>query len=127
MCKNELVIHNKGVNMTDNIYTEDLSEFGYIELEEAGKLLSAIKKGLPEDFYDDEIRVGFNKNSGYVFLTNSEYQVAMLDDEGKLYSFYSTPYEGREGSYEDLLEEFDDMHPEDQEYMNDIKQFHEVA
>tara|TARA_R100000234_G_scaffold89725_1_gene57962 strand:- start:256 stop:594 length:339 start_codon:yes stop_codon:yes gene_type:complete len=110
-----------------DFYTEDLSEFGYIELEEAGKLLSAVKNGLPEDFYNDEIRVGFNKNSGYVFLTNSEYQVAMLDDEGKLYSFYSTPYEGREGSYEELLEEYDDMHPEDQEYMNDLKQFYEVA
>tara|TARA_R100000908_G_C3669429_1_gene93001 strand:- start:34 stop:384 length:351 start_codon:yes stop_codon:yes gene_type:complete len=110
-----------------DLYTEDLSVFGNRELDEAGKLLSAIKKGLPDDFYNDGIRVGFNRNSGYVFLTNSEYQVAMLDDEGKLYSFYSTPYEGIEGSYEDLLEQFDDLHPEDQEYVNDLKQFYEVA
>ena len=27
----------------------------------------------------------------------------------------------------ELLEEFEDMHPEDQEYMNDLKQFYEVA
>ena len=111
----------------ENIYTEDLQDFGLIELEEAAKLLSEIKNGVPEDFEKCKIRVAFNKNSGYVFLTNSEYQVAMIDDEGKLYSFYSTPYEGREGSYKDLLEEFDDMHPEDQEYMNDLKQFNEVA
>ena len=111
----------------NDVYTEDLSKFGYRELNEAGKLLLAIEKGLPDDFYDDEIKVGFNRNSGYVFLTNSDYQVAMIDDEGKLYSFYSTPYEGREGSYEELLEEYDDMHPEDQEYMNDLKQHYEVA
>jgi hypothetical protein len=104
-----------------DFYTEDLSEFGYRELQEAGKLLSAIKKGLPKDFYGDEIKVGFNKNSSYVFLTNSEYQVAMIDDEGKLYSFYSTPYEGREGSFEDLMEEYEDMHPEDQKYMDELK------
>jgi len=104
------------------VYTEDLSEFGYRELDEAGKLLSSIKNGLPDHFYDGGIKIGFNKNSGYVFLTNEEYQVAMLDNKGKLYSFYSTPYEGHEGSLEELLEEYDDMHPEDQEYINNLKE-----
>ena len=105
-------------------YTEDLSKFGYRELDEAGKLLSAIKLGLPEDFWEEGIRVGFNMKSGYVFLTNDEHQVAMLDDEGKLYSFYSTPYEGREGSYEELLEEYDDMHPEDQEFLVGLEKYY---
>jgi len=109
--------------MTDT-YTENLADFGYRELDEAGKLLSGIKNGLPDDFYDQGIKVGFNMNSGYVFLTNDDYQVAMYDDESeKLYSFYTTPYEGREGSYEELLQEYDDMHPEDQEFINDIKQY----
>ena len=106
----------------NKIYTEDFSEFGYRELDEAGKLLSAIKNGLPSDFDDEGIKVGFNKNSGFVFLTNSEYQVAMVDDKGKLFSFYTTPYEGHEGCLEELLEEYDDMHPEDQEYVDQIKQ-----
>jgi len=104
----------------NDYYTEDLSKFGYRELDMTGDLLKAIKKGLPSDFYDEGIKVGFNMNSGYVFLTNEEYQVAMVDDEGKLYSFYSSPYEGKEGSYEDLKEEFEDMHPEDQEWFNDL-------
>jgi hypothetical protein len=105
-------------------YTEDLSKFGYRELDKAGKLLSAIKSGLPEDFWKEGIRVGFNMQSGYVFLTNDEHQVAMLDDEGKLYSFYSTPYEGREGSYEELLEEYDDMHPEDQKFLVELEKYY---
>jgi len=107
-----------------NGYTENLSDFGYRELKEAGKLLIAISNGLPEDFDDDGIKVGFNMNSGYVFLTNSDYQVAMYDDESEsLYSFYSTPYEGLEGSYEELLQDYKDMHSEDQEFMNEIKQY----
>jgi hypothetical protein len=107
-----------------NTYTENLADFGPRQLKEAGKLLSAIGNGLPDDFYDQGIKVGWNINSGYVFLTNDDYQVAMYDDESEeLYSFYTTPYEGREGCYEELLQEYDDMHPEDQEFMNDIKQY----
>jgi hypothetical protein len=108
-------------------YTEDLSKFGLRELKEAGKLLTAIGKGLPNDFYDDGIRVGFNSYSGYVFLVNSDYQACMLDDEtGELYSHYSTPYEGREGSYEELMNEYEDMHEEDKRYMDDLKQYYKV-
>ncbi|MDA0713025.1 MAG: hypothetical protein O2897_03450 [bacterium] len=104
----------------NDYYTEDLAKFGYREMGIAGDLLKAIRKGLPSDFYDEGIKVGFNMHSGCVFLTNEEYQVAMVDDKGKLYSFYSSPYEGKEGSYEDLKEEFEDMHPEDQEWFNDL-------
>ena len=79
----------------NDYYTEDLTKFGYRELDIAGDLLKAIKKGLPIDFDREGIKVGFNMNSGNVFLVNAEYQVAMVDDEGNLYSFYSSPYEGK--------------------------------
>jgi len=106
--------------------TTNLAEFGSRELAEAGELLTSMAKfGLPEDFENDGVHVMFNRNSGYVFLTNSEFQVAMLDDDGKLYSFYNTPYEGHEGSFEDLMDMYEDMHPEDQEYMDMLKEFHE--
>ena len=104
----------------NDVYTEDFSKFGFRELDEAGKLLTAIKNGLPSDFYDEGIKVGFNMNSGFVFLTNSEYQVAMLDDKGKLYSFYTTPYEGYEGSLEELLEEYDNMNNEDKDFVDEL-------
>lgn len=103
----------------DNITTTNLAEFGYRELDMAGDLLKAIKNGLPVDFNDNDITVMFNKNSGMVFLTNSDYQVAILNDD-ELVSFYSTPYEGLEGTFEELAEEYNDMHDEDKEYMRDI-------
>ena len=77
-------------------YTEDLADFGYREQREAQDLFEAGKSnGLPVDFYNSGVKIGFNMNSGYVFLTNSEYQVAMCEtnEQGKLelFSFYSSP------------------------------------
>ena len=106
-------------------YTEDLADFGFREQEEAKDLFQAWREsGLPIDFENNGVKIAFNMNSGYVFLTNSEYQVAMCEtnDNGKLelYSFYSSPYEAKEGSFDELLEEYKDMHPEDQEWFLQI-------
>ena len=106
-------------------YTEDLADFGFKEQEEAKDLFQAWREsGLPIDFENNGVKIAFNMNSGYVFLTNSEYQVAMCEtnDNGKLelFSFYSSPYEGKEGSFDELLEEYKDMHPEDQEWFQQI-------
>tara|TARA_R100001591_G_scaffold3203_1_gene7673 strand:+ start:343 stop:696 length:354 start_codon:yes stop_codon:yes gene_type:complete len=110
------------MQMSNDIYTEDLGQFGSRELKEASKLILAIDNGLPDDFYNDDIKIGFNKNSGYVFLTNADLQVAMYDSENdQLYSYYSTPYEGHEGSLEELITEYADMCKEDQEYVDNLK------
>ena len=104
-----------------DIVTKDLSEFGYREQELAQDIFIAWRNnGLPQDFYNDGVELWFNKNSGYVFLSNSDYQVA-IEEEGKLVSFYTTPYEGREGTLEELLEEYEDMHPEDKEFIDELK------
>lgn len=100
--------------------TTDLSKFGYRELNELEILLKAWRThGLPKDFSNDGIVPMFNLNSGCVFLTNSEYQVAMESD-GKLYSYYSCPECGEEGSLEDI-----DGHSEKigcVEYIDQIKE-----
>jgi hypothetical protein len=100
--------------------TTDLSEFGFREIKMVSELLNAwINHGLPRDFESDEVVPMMNTSSGNVFLTNSEYQVAMLNGD-KLESFYSSPYEGKEGFFEELLEEYSDMHREDQEWFQDL-------
>ena len=106
-------------------YTEDLADFGYREQREAQNLFEAWKSnGLPVDFWNNGVKIGFNMNSGYVFLTNSDYQVAMSTTNEQaqleLYSFYTSPYEGKEGSFDDLLEEYKEMHPEYQEWFQEI-------
>jgi hypothetical protein len=82
--------------------TIDLSKFGYREWEMLRDILDAmIKHGLPSDFENDGVHPMFNIDSGNVFLTNAEYQVAMMNDD-KLESFYSCPYCGHEGFVEEM-------------------------
>jgi len=62
--------------------TSDLAEFGVRERKLLIGLLSAWSyQGLPEGFYDDEVVPMMNKDSGHVFLTNSEYQACMLNGD----------------------------------------------
>lgn len=102
--------------MANNFYTENLADFGFRERQEAGKLLLA---ELPMHFSGDGVRVAFNMNSGNVFLVNDDYQVAMLNGDGELEVFHTTPYEGHEGFIIDLLEEHspEDLHYEDAIYI----------
>jgi hypothetical protein len=61
----------------------------------------------------------FNKNSGFVFLSNSDFQVAMMNGD-TLESFYCSPYEGKEGFFDTLLAEFPEMNQEDKEWFAEI-------
>lgn len=105
-----------------DLYTEDFSDI--VSAARERRMLIDIMRawgdhGLPDDFEPSGVKPAFNKNSGFVFLVNSDFQACMLNGD-RLESWYSTPYEGREGFFEDLVDEYDDMHPEDQEYMRDV-------
>lgn len=81
---------------TQEITTTDLAEFGSRERWLLVELLTAWdKQGLPKDFYDDDVRAMMNHNSRNVFLTNSEYQVAMMNGD-KLEMWYSCSNCGHE-------------------------------
>ena len=111
----------RDIKASYDAYTENLADFGYREIEMLRDLLTAwLDSGLPDDFYDEGVKPAFNTYSGYVFLVNDDYQVCMEVD-GKLESFYTTPYHGYEGFYEDLLDEADDSwNYADLEYLRDI-------
>ena len=109
----------------ENTVTSDIAKFGARERAILVELLEAWSRdGLPSDFYDENVQPMFNLNSGYVFLTNAEYQTAMMED-GKLVSHYFLPYAGIEGTLSELVEEFekygDSWHGDDVEAFNDIK------
>lgn len=105
------------MSKANEVYTEDLADFGSREREMAAKLLA---QRLPDGFNDDGVKLALNRNSGYVFLVNSDYQCAMMNGD-TLEIFHSTPYSGLEGFIEDLLDENapDEMHHEDAEYIRD--------
>ena len=86
--------------------TTNLSDFGYRELAMLKDLISAMmEQGLPDNFSDDEVVPMMNQNSGNVFLTNSDYEVAKLNGDD-LEMFYNLSYNGNEGFASDLYDEF---------------------
>jgi hypothetical protein len=83
------------------VITTDLAAFGARERAMLVDLLSAWKdQGLPYDFDTYNVVPMFNTKSGCVFLTNEEYQAAMLNGD-KLESWYYCPNCGHEGFKED--------------------------
>lgn len=107
----------------------DIIEIGKIVqydwgLEALSDLFAAAKNyGFPEDFSMDGVTVMHNMNSGYTFFTNSDYQVCM-EDGGELVMWYSTPYYGKEGTVNDLLNDYrqfpDTWVQEDEDYLREI-------
>lgn len=94
--------------MGNNIVTVDLSSFGYRELDQAIELLTAMREqGLPEEFHENQVTLNLNTNSGYVFLSNSEFQTAMMNgDSLEIWNFCS--YCGEEGFTGDDAEFYND-------------------
>lgn len=100
----------------NNIVTENWDEFGFIEIEEAKELLSHIKE---IDSYG-QVKVMFNKNSGYVFLCDSDYRVWMMN-EGNIEEVFSCPYCGNEGFKKDLLDNPCNEDEECKEFIKSLK------
>ena len=110
-----------------NVYTENMADIMScsIERKEVLAIMQAWdKNGLPDNFYLDNVRFAYNRNSGCVFLVNDDCQVLMMNDD-VLEEFYTSPYEGHEGFINDLFEEYmsdtDAWHIEDAEWLLDIK------
>lgn len=98
-------------------YTENLAEFGSRERKIAAKLLS---DDWPEAFYDKNVRIGFNRESGYVFLVNDDFQTAMFNGD-TIELWHNTPDHGHEGFLSDLLENLDprELNQADIDYLID--------
>lgn len=99
--------------------TTNLADFGYRELAMAGEILTAYadRKDSCPYFTGEGVQLMMNKNSGNVFLTDDDYNVLMMNGS-KLEGFYVTPYEGHEGFFEDLLNDWhENWHEEDSEYL----------
>ena len=108
--------------MSDDPYTENVADIMSCS-RERGLMLAILKawdeRGLPDDFDDEGVKFAFNRDSGYVFLVNENYEVCMLRGGG-LQRFYTSPYKGVEGFWEDLVPQYAAMHPEDQEWMREL-------
>jgi len=81
--------------MSEDNVTYDLSEFGNVELNKAVELLKkyteAVENGEDEELgLTTNIRLAMNTSSGYVFLTDDDYNVVMVNPETKRAEKYYT-------------------------------------
>ena len=94
----------------------NLANFGGRELELAADLMRSYARAgqhrdgkqynqLPESWCDDGVKLAFNPNSGFVFLSNEEYQ-ALVDTDDGVAMWYFTPYYGVEGTLEEVADAF---------------------
>jgi hypothetical protein len=95
-----------GGNMYRN--TQDFADFGHREREEAGELLRTF--GTDKDdtlFLENDVKVEFNPYSGYVFLVDGDYNVAMMNGD-RLENFFSCPNCGNEALQSEFREQCTD-------------------
>jgi len=67
--------------------TNDLDNFGYIELSEAAELLEAYanaKQRQKLDFLGPEPKIYFDENNAEVFIQDADGNILTLDENGKL-------------------------------------------
>ena len=106
--------------MSENI--RGIGKMSYSERKEAIELLTLYNEdkmtGLARSkVYDDgTIDVEFNPNSGCVFLVDEEYN-CFMNKGGELDLFIYTPYKGVEGFFEEIMDDFMELHHEDQDYI----------
>ena len=104
--------------MNDPVITADLHRFGQRELSMAADLLTALTTPDRRCATDEGLTLNMNMNSGYVFLSDENYNTYMMNGD-QLEQFLCSPYDGHEGFYDELVEEYDDMHPDDKEWLID--------
>jgi hypothetical protein len=118
---NKTAARKKVASMRKVANTTDLAKFGTRELSLLKDVLDAwLNGGLPDDFETNGVHPEFNENSGVVFLTNSEYQAAVLVGD-KLESWYYLGGTGIEGTLDDLIDEYESGNVEDQYDLEDLK------
>ena len=62
------------------------------------------EKKLPDNFSNKNVTWEYNPCSGYIFLTNSDNQVLLLNEDYDLEIQYLCPYCGFEGFKDELLD-----------------------
>jgi hypothetical protein len=82
------------------LITQDLSRFGYQPLTVAAKLLKAYAQARwasNADQLGEEVALVFNTHSGLVFLSDGEFNAAVLNDTGVLENWLACSICGAEG------------------------------
>jgi hypothetical protein len=111
--------------------TSDFSKFGNTELQEAGEILTLYSDNSVTDrvknvFGHSGVKIEFNTQSGKVFMVDDELTCVMINEDGILDLFLFTPDDGKEGFFDELLSEYNDMTDDDKEYLKSFDTEHVI-
>ena len=99
--------------MIDQIITNNLADFGSRELKMAAELLTAYHEKNDTELLGDKIQIYMNRNSGCVFLSDEDCNVAMINsDTGQLEDWLTCPECGEEGFAADIKENVGNVYKE---------------
>ena len=95
--------------MNNDYFEADFKGFGYRELSEAAELLKEIGDNGISGKLDLSmpVKIGFNANSGNVFLMDEDFNVVMSNDDGLLENWVNCSNCGAE-NWKSKLELFED-------------------
>lgn len=101
----------------------NLEEWSKEDITTVIKMLELFRDGkYSNDFYPEDVAIFKNTDLNIIFMANDEYSVLVYKD-GELVSYYTSPYAGIEGTFEELSEQYDEMSKEDKEWFDDIKRY----
>ena len=93
----------------NTVVTADFSQFGIRELMFAERLLKAYTE-TGANFLGCGLTINFNTSSGYVFLSDEDYNVGVLDETEKyIVQFYTCLQCGYEGTQHEAISEEKDF------------------
>jgi hypothetical protein len=113
------------------VYEQGFEDFGPREIAMAAEQLTMFSDGkltpIADAYFEpSNVKVAFNDMSGYVFITNEDYQVIMDNGDGKLDLFISTGWSGQEGFLSEHIDNIESF-PEDYEFddLEEIQSYEE--
>ena len=104
--------------MNDPVVTADLFRFRQRELEMAAELLTALTTPDRRCATDEGLTLNMDINGGCVFLRDENDNTYMMNGD-QLEQFLCSPSDVYKGFYDELVEEYGDMHPDDKEWLID--------
>jgi protease II len=107
--------------MEDENITSNINLFGYIEMDEARKLMSE-SFVIPDKDIDTELILEFNRNSGLVFYRDHSYNYWLLDENEHMQRFHICGC-GIEGNKETQISEHEHKEKDTREYQENCKEF----
>lgn len=105
----------------NHLTLDNLEDWSKEDLTSLIKMIEIFRDGkYSKDFYPAEVTILKNQDEDAIYMTNAD-ELMVVYENGELVTYYKSPDEWLEGTFEELSEMYDSMSEEDKEWFDDIK------